>query len=111
MYGKGRVFWSALGHDRAAMQEKEFITTFARGTEWAATGTVTLPADLGLPGPRPDAVRGLVITGGHDHETSFYTLFDGYTDLARMPVASSATAFRNDLRGKYDVLDHVRFLS
>jgi type 1 glutamine amidotransferase len=103
-YGKGRVFCSALGHDLAAMQEKEFITSFVRGTEWAATGTVTLPADLGLPRPTLDAVKGLVITGGHDHETSFYTLFDGYKDLAGMPVASSTTAFQNDLRGKYDVL-------
>ena len=49
-------------------------------------------------------MRGLLITGGHDHETSFYTLFDGYKDLARMPVASSTTAFQSDLRGKYDVL-------
>ncbi len=103
-YGKGRVFGTALGHDLAAMHEKEFITTFARGTEWAATGAVTLPADLGLPGPRADAVKGLLITGGHDHETSFYALFDGYQDLARTPVASSATAFAKDLRGKYDVI-------
>ena len=26
-------------------------------------------------------VRALLITGGHEHETSFYTLFDGYKDL------------------------------
>ena len=56
------------------------------------------------PQPRTDAVRALLLTGGHDHETSFYTLFDGCKDLARLPVASSATAFQNDLRGKYDVL-------
>ena len=49
-------------------------------------------------------MRGLVITGGHDHETSFYTLFDGYKDLAGMPVTTSATAFKSDLRGKYDVV-------
>ncbi|SRR5579883_477829 len=57
-----------------------------------------------VPQRRADAVRGLLITGGHDHETSFYTLFHGYEDLARMPVSSSAMAFQNDLRGKYDVL-------
>jgi type 1 glutamine amidotransferase len=49
-------------------------------------------------------VRGLLITGGHDHEASFYTLFHGYEDLARLPVTSSATAFQSDLRDKYDVL-------
>jgi type 1 glutamine amidotransferase len=103
-YGKGRVFCTVLGHDLAAMQAREFIATFARGTEWAATGTVTLPANLDLGQPRADPVRGLLITGGHDHETSFYSLFDGYKDLARMPVATSATAFQKDLRGQYDVL-------
>jgi type 1 glutamine amidotransferase len=54
--------------------------------------------------PESDAVRGLVITGGHEHETTFYSLFDGYPDLARLPVMSSDAAFQNDLRGKYDVL-------
>lgn len=103
-YGKGRVFCTTLGHDLAAMQEAVFITTFARGAEWAATGKVTLPPDLGPPRPSPAAVKGLVITGGHDHETAFYTLFEGYKDLAWLPVASSTTAFENDLRNKYDVL-------
>jgi len=103
-HGNGRVFCTALGHDLAAMQETAFITTFARGTEWAATGKVTLPADLGPPRPSANAVRGLVITGGHDHEAAFYTLFDGYKELAWLPVASSTTAFASDLRSRYDVL-------
>jgi type 1 glutamine amidotransferase len=102
--GKGRVFATALGHDLAAMREGAFVATFARGTEWAATGTVTLPADLGPPRPDAGAVRGLLITGGHDHEASFYTLFDGYKDLAGMPVAPSASAFQRDLRDKFDVV-------
>ena len=102
--GKGRVLTCALGHDLAAMREPAFITTFARGTEWAATGGVTLPLDLGLARPGPDAVKAILITGGHDHETSFYSLFDGYKDLARIPVSSSGAAFHTDLRGKYDVV-------
>jgi len=103
-HGNGRVFCTALGHDLAAMREPAFIATLARGTEWAATGKVTLPADLGLTRPGAGAVRGLVITGGHEHETSFYRLFDGYIDLAGMPVSTSSEAFKKDLRGKYDVL-------
>jgi type 1 glutamine amidotransferase len=99
-----RLFGTALGHDLTAMQQPEFISTFVRGTEWAATGNVTLPADIGLSHRDSDSVRGLVITGGHDHITSFYTLFEGYKDLARMPVASSKEAFQSDLRSKYDVL-------
>jgi type 1 glutamine amidotransferase len=72
--------------------------------ELDAPDTITRPAGPGRPRPDFDAVRGLVITGGHDHETSFYSLFDGYKDLARLPVTSSTMAFQNDLRGKYDVL-------
>jgi len=42
-YGKGRVFTTALGHDVDQVQTPAFVTTFARGAEWAATGKVTLP--------------------------------------------------------------------
>jgi type 1 glutamine amidotransferase len=42
-YGKGRVFVTALGHDGECVQTPAFMTTFARGAEWAATGKVTLP--------------------------------------------------------------------
>ncbi len=43
-YGKGRVFHTALGHYVEAVNGFGFQTTFTRGTEWAATGKVTLPA-------------------------------------------------------------------
>jgi uncharacterized protein len=39
-YGKGRTFYTALGHDVKAMEMPGFATTFVRGVEWAATGTV-----------------------------------------------------------------------
>jgi uncharacterized protein len=42
-YGQGRVFVTALGHDAAAMQTAGFIATLTRGSEWAATGNVTIP--------------------------------------------------------------------
>jgi type 1 glutamine amidotransferase len=40
-FGKGRVFHTTLGHDAVALSGLGFITTFQRGTEWAATGKVT----------------------------------------------------------------------
>lgn len=51
-YEKGRVFHTTLGHDTEAFQGVGFITTFLRGSEWAATGKVTqkIPADF----PRAD---------------------------------------------------------
>jgi type 1 glutamine amidotransferase len=52
----------------------------------------------------PGVVKGLLITGGHDHDASFYTIFQGVNELDGLPVVSSATAFKTDLRGKYDVL-------
>ena len=47
-YGKGRVFHTTLGHDVNALSSVDFIVTFQRGTEWAATGSVTqkVPADF-----------------------------------------------------------------
>ena len=49
-YGKGRVFHTAMGHDGSSISCVGFITTFLRGTEWAATGKVKrtekVPADF-----------------------------------------------------------------
>jgi type 1 glutamine amidotransferase len=49
-YGKGRVFHTPMGHDVNGMRCVGFITTLARGTEWAATGAVTLPIPANFPG-------------------------------------------------------------
>ena len=47
-YGRGRVFHTVMGHDLAALSCAGFITTYQRGTEWAATGKVTqkVPPDF-----------------------------------------------------------------
>jgi hypothetical protein len=42
-YGAGRVFATMLGNDMRATRTPGFIATFTRGTEWAATGAVTIP--------------------------------------------------------------------
>jgi uncharacterized protein len=70
-YGKGRVFATVLGHDGTAVKLPGFVTTFTRGAEWAATGSVTIPVPPRLkevtPGvggaPPSDAV---VLFGGED---------------------------------------------
>ncbi|MDE3164994.1 MAG: DUF1080 domain-containing protein, partial [Acidobacteriota bacterium] len=51
-YGKGRVYTTMLGHTwkneaNPNLDDVAFQALLARGTEWAATGAVTLPADLG----------------------------------------------------------------
>jgi type 1 glutamine amidotransferase len=48
-YGKGRVFHTPMGHDVNAMRCVGFQATLNRGTEWAATGTVTIPIPANFP--------------------------------------------------------------
>ena len=48
-YYKGRVFHTTLGHEDYSMEGVDFITTFLRGTEWAATGKVTIPVPDDFP--------------------------------------------------------------
>jgi len=48
-YGKGRVFHTTLGHDVNALSSVDFVATFQRGTEWAATGNVTQKVPAGFP--------------------------------------------------------------
>jgi len=48
-YGKGRVFHTPMGHDLEAMRCVGFITTLQRGSEWAATGEVTIPIPPNFP--------------------------------------------------------------
>ncbi len=99
--GKGRAVSLGLGADSSAMHESAFRVLLARAGEWAASGEVTLPASLGTHGSSANAVKALLITGGHDHDAAFYSLFNG---LDSLPVDTAANAFKKDVRGKYDVI-------
>jgi type 1 glutamine amidotransferase len=48
-YGKGRVFHTPMGHDVGSVRCVGFLTALSRGTEWAATGKVTLPIPDNFP--------------------------------------------------------------
>ena len=63
-YGGGRVFHTTLGHvgpadgsRTTAMDCVGFITTLQRGTEWAATGDVTLPVPSDFPTASRTSIR------------------------------------------------------
>jgi uncharacterized protein len=96
-YGKGRVFQTALGHDTTGIAEPGFISTFVRGAEWAARGSVSLPPS---PRARPQ-VRVLVTAGDHAIDTSFYTLFE-HEEISWTLAGSDA--FATDLRGRFDAV-------
>jgi len=51
--GRGRVFHNAMGHDARSMDDVPFQTLMLRGTEWAATGRVTIPIPADWPRPAP----------------------------------------------------------
>ncbi len=63
-YGKGRVFHTTLGHvgpndtpPYPSIGSVGFIVTLQRGTEWAATGKVTLPVPPDFPTAEKSSVR------------------------------------------------------
>ncbi len=77
---------------------------FARATEWASTGAVTLPPLISLEPAAKDAVRVLVVTGGHPYETSFYEVFASQADIRWSHATSPAEAFAPGLKDRCDVL-------
>ncbi len=86
-YGKGRVFHSTLGHVGAnqdhtvpAVNNVSFITTLQRGTEWAATGKVTIPVPDDFPHAYQTSVRPTDASGWQnliDPELSQWETFIG----------------------------------
>jgi len=42
-YGKGRVFTTSIGHGPDTLRRPAFIGMLCRATEWAASGSVTIP--------------------------------------------------------------------
>jgi type 1 glutamine amidotransferase len=64
------------------------------------------------PPKRGDALKVQVVTGGHDYDASFYSLFEEYDDIDAR-VNPHPGAFRGDLRKRTDVLvlyDHIKSL-
>ena len=72
-YGKGRVFHTPMGHDVDAMRCVGFLATLQRGTEWAATGKVTLP----LPDELPDRGQDQLAAGEVEASASRFPLARG----------------------------------
>lgn len=56
-YGKGRVFHTPMGHAEYSVECVGFITTLQRGTEWAATGKVSIPIPADFPSAEKTSIR------------------------------------------------------
>lgn len=59
-YGDGRVFHTPMGHANESHACVGFLTSLARGCEWAATGAVTLPVPKDFPTADAPSSRPLV---------------------------------------------------
>jgi len=103
-YGKGRIFFTTLGHDAQAFYQTGFINALARGAEWVGTGQVTLDAINPHHPPLPDqTIHMLVVTGGHSYPLSFYDMLNSLPDVIWTHATSQQEAFANPL-DKYDVV-------
>ena len=56
-FGDGRVFHTPMGHADYSMKCAGFVSTLQRGTEWAATGKVTIPIVSDFPGTNESSSR------------------------------------------------------
>jgi type 1 glutamine amidotransferase len=54
--------------------------------------------------PRPEPLRVLVVTGGHDYPTSFYTVFEGRPEWRWTHAASNEEAFAREIVTRFDAL-------
>jgi type 1 glutamine amidotransferase len=97
-YGKGRVFFTTLGHDTMAWYQQGLSDAMTRGLEWAATGQVAV-IETAL---RP--TRLLVVTGGHAYPKEFYAMLDSLTGIRWSHASSQAEAFSQPIVDRYDVV-------
>jgi type 1 glutamine amidotransferase len=68
-----------------------------------ADPAATLRADA-APKPAADALRVLVVTGGHEYPTSFYTVFEGRPEWRWSHAVSSEEAFAREVVSRFDML-------
>ena len=83
-YGKGRVFHTVMGHDAAALSCVGFMTTFQRGTEWAATGKVTQKVPSNFPTAITSSFRVdlAAMDPAYLHRPAVAKSFDGLAEVA-----------------------------
>ena len=56
-YGDGRVFHTPMGHADYSVECVGFITSLLRGSEWAATGKVTVKIPEDFPKENESSAR------------------------------------------------------
>lgn len=104
-YGKGRVFYTTMGHDTMAFYQPVMRNMIARGLEWAASGRVTIPLiDWHNTDHGTNPVRVLAVTGGHSYPTEFYQMMSSLPGAVWTHAATEQEAFSRPLETRYDVI-------
>lgn len=97
-FGKGRVFFTTMGHDATALHQEAVARLFARATEWAATGGVAGKPAAAAP------IRVLLVTGGHAYPEALYTMLAETPGIVWKHAHTHAEAFRRPIHDRFDVL-------
>ena len=103
-YMEAPMLYARLYDTRTAFEAERDVITFARGTEWAATGAVTLPTPAQARAAARKPLRALIVVGGQKLDPAFFSIFDGYEDVVLDCAPSNREAFSGDIREKYDTL-------
>jgi len=85
------------------MNSKTSRRNFLKGT-FVALSTVTISTDIQSKNLIDELLRVLVVTGGHDYDPAFYTIFNGFEKIIWSHATSNKEAYKSDIREKYDVL-------
>jgi hypothetical protein len=94
-----RFEFASTYEEEVAMKDRTGFGMTRRGLLAACTLAAGASADT----PASTKARVLLVTGGHDHETSFYSLFEGQDGMA-VNVNPHPGAFRTDPLPHYDVV-------
>lgn len=103
-FGAGRVFQTRQGRNLAVRREPEFLELFHHAVVWAATGKVPPAVPLPAAARSDSDARALVVTGGHNYDPSFYTLFEDQPGIVATIDPHPMPYRRGDLRKRYDTL-------
>lgn len=85
------------------MRRIDVLASVLAGVVFTLTTGVAYQSSSGKPAASASPLRVLVVTGGHDYPTSFYTLFE-QPGLTWDHETTTEAAYRRDLRPRYDVL-------
>jgi type 1 glutamine amidotransferase len=78
------------------------MANLTKRRDWL-TGVVLAAAARAQTAPKGEPPRVLVVTGGHDHEASFYSVFEGQEGM-RVTVDPHPAAFRRDPVTRFEVI-------